>query len=246
MPQTDLSNRKLLLFSNSRDEAGRSLFHAKDELTAHFKGVRKVTFVPYASVMGDWDAYEAHVREAFSEFGVEVESVHRAPNPVDMIRNAEAIAVGGGNTFQLITEIQRHNLVNVIRERALFGTPYIGWSAGSVVACPTIQTTNDMPIAQPQSFQALNLVRFQINAHFTDVHPAGFQGETRRQRLTEYVTANPQSRVIGLPESTWLSVSGRSVVLRGSSDAPLFRAKKADSLLRCGDDLSGMLEPTIS
>ncbi|MEP6780044.1 MAG: dipeptidase PepE, partial [Gemmatimonadaceae bacterium] len=203
-------------------------------------------FVPYASVIGDWDAYEVHVREAFSAYGVEVESVHRAHNPVDMIRNAEAIAVGGGNTFQLITEIQRNNLVNVIRERALFGTPYVGWSAGSVVACPTMQTTNDMPIAQPQSFQALNLVRFQLNAHFTDVHPAGFQGETRRQRLTEFVTANPQSRVIGLPEGTWLSVNGRSVVLRGASHAPLIRAKEVDSLLQSGAELSGILEPANS
>src|SRR3982074_160667 len=129
-----------------------------------------------------------------------------------------------------------------MRERALFGTPYIGWSAGTVVACPTMQNTNDMPIVQPQSFHSLQLVNFQINPHFTDVHPVGFQGETRRQRLTEYVISNPQSRVIGLPEGTWLSVNGHSIVLRGPFDAPLFRVNEADAVLHTGEELNTTLE----
>ena len=236
------SNRRLLLLSNSRDESGRFLQHTGSDVSAHFAGVRKVTFVPFAAVTVGWDAYTQHVREAMGAFGVEVESVHEVRDARHAIEHAEAIAVGGGNTFHLLAQLQRAGLLSFMRARAMSGVPYLGWSAGSVIASPTMQTTNDMPITQPESFASLGLIGFQINAHFTDTHPAGFQGETRRQRLAEYVAANPTSSVVGLPEGTWLRVDGSSVVLRGLHDAPLFRFGAADGVLARNIEIGEQLE----
>lgn len=238
----NVSRRRLLLLSNSRDEAGRFLQHARDDLANHLAGVREVVFVPFAGVTVSWDAYAHHVREAMKEFGIDVRSVHDNGDALALVRSAEALAVGGGNTFHLLANVQRAGLLNAMRERALGGTPYLGWSAGSVIACPTIQTTNDMPITEPDSFKALQLVGFQINAHFTDAHPPGFQGETRRQRLAEFVAANASTNVVGLPEGTWICVSGASIELRGQHDAVLFRANEPDAVVRRNVELSGLLE----
>ncbi|MEO7997297.1 MAG: dipeptidase PepE [Gemmatimonadaceae bacterium] len=242
MPVADYQQRKLLLLSNSRDEAGRFLQHVGNDLVEHLAGVRTITFVPYAGVTISWDAYTHHVREAMATFGVKVVSVHETDDARAAVRDAEAIAVGGGNTFHLLANVQRAGLTDELRSRVLSGVPYMGWSAGSVIACPTMQTTNDMPITEPESFNALGLVGFQINAHFTDAHPPGFQGETRRQRLAEFVAANPNVSVVGLPEGTWLRVHGNSVVLRGRLDAPRFRLNAADTILGRDIDLGGELE----
>lgn len=243
MPSADFQQRKLLLLSNSRDQAGRFLQHLGGDLAEHLAGIRTITFVPYAGVTISWDAYTHHVREAMTAFGVNVVSVHEASDARAAVRDAEAIAVGGGNTFHLLANVQREGLTDLLRNQALNGVPYLGWSAGSVIACPTMQTTNDMPITQPDSFRALGLVGFQINAHFTDAHPPGFQGETRRQRLAEFVAANPGVSVLGMPEGTWLKVRGNSVVLRGQFDAPRFRLDAADVTLNRDSDLASELEP---
>jgi dipeptidase E len=150
--------------------------------------------------------------------------VHHADDPHGAVAGAEAIAVGGGNTFHLLAQLYLTGLLGAIRARARDGAPYVGWSAGSVVACPTIRTTNDMPIVAPPSLDALGLVRCQVNAHFTDVHPPGFQGETRRERLAEFVAVNPRLPVIGLPEGSWLDVRGDAATLGGPHAAPVFGA----------------------
>jgi len=214
--------RRLLLLSNSRSADGKYLAHARDAIAAHFVGIREALFVPYAGVTVTWDAYATRVADAFAPVGVGVRSIHTVADPVAAVGDADAIVVGGGNTFHLLATMQRLGIVDIVRRRTLFGMPYLGWSAGSVVACPTLQTTNDMPIVEPASFAALGLVDFQINAHFTDVHPPGFQGETRRERLAEFVAANPTVRVIGLPEGDWLRVAGDAVVLEGAHDALIF------------------------
>ena len=242
MAVASYAQRKLLLLSNSRDEAGRFLQHLGDDFAEHFAGVRTVTFIPYAGVTISWDAYAQHVREAMAAHGLNLVSLHETDDPRAAIQDAEAIAVGGGNTFHLLANVQRERLIDGIRSKALRGTPYLGWSAGSVIAGPTMQTTNDMPITQPESFKALGLVGFQINAHFTDAHPPGFQGETRRQRLAEFVAANPGVSVIGLPEGTWLRVRGESVMLRGAHAAPRFRLGAGDLTLEQGVDLGAELE----
>ncbi|MEP6834640.1 MAG: dipeptidase PepE [Gemmatimonas sp.] len=242
MRVTDNSNRRLLLLSNSRDDAGRFLQHTGADLASHVAGIRKITFVPYAAVTISWDAYTHLVRETVNAFGFELESVHETNDPRAMIENAEAIAVGGGNTFHLLAHVQRAGLLSLIRARTMIGVPYIGWSAGSVIAAPTMQTTNDMPITQPDSFVSLGLIGFQINAHFTDTHPPGFQGETRRQRLGEYVAANPTATVIGLPEGTWLRVNGSSIVLRGRHAAPVFQFGTPDVIVDCDVEIGDRLE----
>jgi dipeptidase E len=236
--------RRLLLLSNSRDPEGRYLVHAREALAEHLRGVRSLAFVPYAGVgaNAEWDGYAAMVREGFAPLGISIRAVHESADPVAVVRECDAIAVGGGNTFHLLAALQRTGLLDVVRERANDGVPYIGWSAGSVVACPTLGTTNDMPIVQPASFNALGLVRFQINAHFTDAHPPGFQGETRRQRLAEYLAANRGVSVIGLPEGDWLEVNGPAIVLRGAHPAPVFRAGLDAHVAQPGDSVESLLE----
>ena len=181
------------------------------------------------------------MQEALAFCGVEVEAIHGAHDPRRSIENADAIMVGGGNTFLLLATLQQLNVLAAIRERALSGIPYVGWSAGAVLACPTIQTTNDMPIVAPASFESLDLIRFQINAHFTDAHPPGFQGETRRQRIREYLLINSAQSVIGLPEGDWLDVRGAEIRLRGAHAAVLFRANQDDRGIPVGAAVHNVL-----
>jgi dipeptidase E len=227
--------RRLLLLSNSRDEQGRYLHHPREAMAEHFAGVREVLFVPFAGVTVSWDDYAARVREAFGALGIAVRAVHDVDDPHGAVANAEAIAVGGGNTFHLLAQLYLTGLLGAIRARARDGVPYLGWSAGSVVACPTIRTTNDMPIVAPPSLDALGLIRCQINAHFTDAHPPGFQGETRRERLAEFVVANPRLPAIGLPEGSWLDVRGDAASLGGPNAAFVFSPDGARALAPGGD-----------
>lgn len=227
--------RSLLLLSNSRDAEGRYLHHPRAALAEHLAGVRELLFVPFAGVTVGWDDYAARVREALAPLGVGVRSVHDADDPHGAVAGAEAIAVGGGNTFHLLAQLYLTGLLGAIRARARDGVPYVGWSAGSVVACPTIRTTNDMPIVAPPSLDALGLIRCQVNAHFTDVHPPGFQGETRRERLAEFVVANPRLPVIGLPEGSWLDVRGDAATLGGPNAAFVFGADGTREIAPGGD-----------
>ena len=232
--------RRLLLLSNSRDAAGRYLAHCRYALAAHLAGVREVAFVPYAGVTVGWDAYAARVAEALAPLGVAVRGVHTADDPAALVRDAAAVAVGGGNTFHLLAHLYRHRLLDAVRARAAAGAPYVGWSAGSVVACPTLRTTNDMPVVEPPSFDALGLVGVQINAHYTDFHPPGFQGETRAERLAEFVAANPAVPVVGLPEGSWLEARGASLVLGGPHVAPVFRAGRGVERVEPGAELGAL------
>lgn len=237
-----MSDRKLLLLSNSRNADGAFLEHAREAIASHLGGATRVLFVPYAGVTISADAYTAFVRTAFAESGVAVQSVHESPDPREAVSNAEAIVIGGGNTFRLLERLQHHDLLEAIRARIALGVPYIGWSAGSVVAGPTIGTTNDMPIVAPAGFAGLGLVDFHINAHFTDAHPPGFRGETRRERLAEFLVINPSARVVGLPEGSWLRVVGREIALAGPHDAFCFR-RAGTQTLKAGAELNAELEP---
>lgn len=222
---------RLLLLSNSRDAEGRYLHHARAALAERLDGVRHAVFVPWAGVTVSWDDYAALAGEAFAAVGCTLDALHRLRDPVAAVRDADAIVVGGGNTFHLLARLHATGVLDAVRERARGGAPYVGWSAGAVVACPTIRTTNDMPIVEPPTLAALGLVPFQVNAHFTDVHPPGFQGETRRQRLAEFVAANPGVGVVGLPEGSMLRVDGDDVTLLGPHAAPVFGAAGVDRLV---------------
>jgi dipeptidase E len=220
-------NHRLLLLSNSRDAEGRFLHHPQRQIKTFLgSGVGSVLFVPFAGVTVPWQAYADRVRATFAGMDYRLTSVHETTHQVTAVRDAEAIVVGGGNTFHLLLRLYETGLLDVIRERVDAGVPYIGWSAGSVIACPTIRTTNDMPIVEPPSLTALGVVPFQINAHYTDYHPAGFQGETRAERIAEFLVANPHLRVVGLPEGTMLRVERRRIALLGDGSARVFEAGK--------------------
>ncbi|MEG1634889.1 MAG: dipeptidase PepE, partial [Rikenellaceae bacterium] len=208
---------QLLLISNSTNAGEAYLEYPKMQIKKFLeqKKVKRVAFVPYAAVTFSFDAYLEKVRERFSQIGIEVESVHNVTDKIEFIKSAEAIVVGGGNTFQLVDMMQKDGLMELIAERVRCSVPYIGWSAGSNVTCPTLCTTNDMPIVEPQSFKTLNLIPFQINPHYTDAHPDGHAGETREQRILEYIAANKTMTVAGLREGCMFLVDGKVIKLIG-------------------------------
>lgn len=218
-----MPEKRLLLLSSSMVQGAGYLEYCKSEikdfLAAHTK---RVLFVPFAGVVRTFDEYANLVRERFEAMGYRLDSAHEAASASEAVSSAEAIVVGGGNTFHLLRGLYETALIESLRERVLDGVPYIGWSAGSNVACPTIRTTNDMPIVEPPSLRALDLVPFQINPHYTNELPAGHQGETRDQRLAEFVQINPGVYVVGLREGSMLRVEGSNIALRGDKTARVF------------------------
>jgi dipeptidase E len=197
-----------------------------------------VAFVPYAAVTFSYDEYEARVQKRFDDLGIEVRSVHREADPARAIRQAEAVVVGGGNTFALLKKMQEQGLVDAVRMAVTeLRVPYVGWSAGSNVACPSIRTTNDMPIVEPESFAACGLVPFQINPHYLDAHPDGHAGETREQRIEEFLVANPGMRVAGLREGCLLRIEGDRRELVGGRPMRVFRHGDAPKEVNPADSL---------
>ncbi|HVH28277.1 MAG TPA: dipeptidase PepE [Vicinamibacterales bacterium] len=214
---------ELLLISNSTAPGGRYLDHCAPAISALLgSSVKRLLFIPYA--VFDRAGYAATTRARFEELGFALDSVHDAPSsPVRAVERAEAIFIGGGNTFRLIDALWRTGLIEPIRQRVQGGMPYIGSSAGSNVACPTIKTTNDMPVVEPPSFNALSLVPFNINSHYQDPVPGStHMGETREQRIAEFHEENDPP-VVGLREGSWLVVNGIQITLEGSSGARVFR-----------------------
>ena len=233
---------RLLLISNSTNAGEAYLDYPKYQIR-DFLGEQPVesVFIPYAGVTISFNDYEARVKERFEEVGHHITSIHQFPDPVKAILEAGAIVVGGGNTFQLIKMIQDNGLINPVREKVLSGTPYVGWSAGSNVTCPTIRTTNDMPILEPESFNAFNLVPFQINPHYTDKNPPGHAGETREDRIMEYLAANQGDTVLGLREGCMFRVEGKSMSLIGKNPVRLFRYNETPKELGKEYDFSEFL-----
>lgn len=211
------------------------------EIECFLKGIREIVFIPYAAVTFSYAEYESKVQARFSELGIRVRSVHRSKNPAQLIRQAEAICVGGGNTFALTRKMQQQGLMTAILRKIKAGTPYVGWSAGSNVTCPTICTTNDMPILQPDSFKAIGAIKFQINPHYLDANPQGHAGETREQRILEYIEANPRRWVAGLREGCMLRYTEGSLQLIGSRPMRMFRKGVEPFEVKAGDDLSFLL-----
>ncbi len=212
---------RLLLISTSTVFGTRYLEHAFGELRDVLAGARRVLFIPYA--LKDRDAYAARARETFGELGFGLDSLHDAGEPRAAVERAEAVFCGGGNTFRLLTTLYELDLVEPLRRRALDGMPYTGASAGANLACPTIRTTNDMPIVQPPSFEALALVPFQINPHYLDPAPGStHMGETRETRLREFHEEN-ETAVVGLREGAIVRVEGDSLLLKGVAGARVFR-----------------------
>jgi dipeptidase E len=216
--------KRLLLLSNSTNLGEDYLLYARQEIKKILgETVKKILFIPFAGVTSTFEEYTEKVRQVFKTIGYDTESLYQDKNYRELLSNAEAIVVGGGNTFHLVHWLYKTGVIEIIRKKVNNGTPYIGWSAGSNIACPTIKTTNDMPIIDPISFSGLNLVPFQINPHYTDEVIPNHKGETREQRIKEFLVVNPEVYVVGLKEGTMLKIEGSSMKLIGSQTMRLFK-----------------------
>jgi dipeptidase E len=234
---------RLLLISNSTNPGEPYLNYPKNSIK-NFLGIKQVKalFIPYAAVTFSFDLYEEKVSERFREIGHDIISIHHFDDPVSAVNEASAIIVGGGNTWKLLKMIQDNNLIEIVRQKVIAGTPYVGWSAGSNVACPTIKTTNDMPVVEPGTFRAFNFIPFQINPHFLDTNPPGHAGETREQRIEEFIEENQGIFVAGLREGTMLTIDDGRITLQGSGNLRVFKKGMAPMELGSSDDLSFLLK----
>ena len=213
--------KRILLISNSTLHGSGYLDHAELEIRSFLGDVKHVLFIPFA--LHDRDAYTATAQKRFEKMGLELSSVHNALDPEQAVLDTDAVFIGGGNTFRLLKALYDFKLLDPIRERVEAGMPYIGSSAGSNVAGPTIKTTNDMPIVEPPSFNALGLVPFQINPHYLDPDPnSKHMGETREERLRQFLEEN-DTPVAGLREGAMLRIENGETILRGSTGARIFR-----------------------
>lgn len=231
---------QLLLISNSTLHGSGYLDHAEAEIRDFLGDIKRVLFVPFA--LHDRDEYAATAQQRFAKMGFELSSLHTAADPRKAVADTEAIFIGGGNTFRLLKALYDTDVLEPIRQRVTAGMPYIGSSAGSNVAAPTIKTTNDMPIVQPPSFDALNLVWFQINPHYLDADKnSTHMGETREQRLIQYLEEN-DTPVVGLREGAMLRMQDNITLLKGSTGARIFRRGFEPVETSPGDQLDALLQ----
>lgn len=240
IPKSRRSRTRLLLVSNSTMHGGGYLEHCKAELEQFLGDRKRVMFVPYA--LHDHDGYTAKARAAFESMGHELESVHELNHTPQALDDADAVFIGGGNTFRLLAALYHYDLLPKIQARAFAGMHYIGSSAGTNVATLSIRTTNDMPIVQPPSFSALQLVPFQINPHYLDPDPgSAHMGETREERINQFHEEH-STPVLGLREGCMLRVDGDKMELRGTTGARLFRRQQQPEEFTPPCDLSFLLE----
>ena len=218
-------NIRVLTFSSSK-EGNYNYLETAAPLIKNFLGDKPLTiaFVPFASVDGEYEAYTNKVRTALQGLPYTIHTLN-SENAKTIIKNAQVIMVGGGNTFKLLHDIYQLQVMELIRERVRSGIPYIGWSAGANLAGETISTSNDMPIINPGNFIALEFFPFQINPHYYNQPITGFNGETRDQRLTEFLQLNPTKQIVALPEGTALLLEEEKLKLLGNNIAYLFKWK---------------------
>jgi dipeptidase E len=234
-------DKRILLISNSTLHGSSYLDHAENEIRDFLKDAKSILFVPYA--LFDRDEYAAMAAERFQRMGYELLSAHTAADPVEAVNKTDAIFIGGGNTFRLLKTLYEAHLLEPIRQRVANGMPYIGSSAGSNVAGPTIKTTNDMPIVQPPSFDALGLVPFQISPHYLDPDPnSTHMGETQEDRIVEFLEEN-DTPVAGLREGSMARIENGVTTLKGVNGARIFRRNAAPVEMQTGMQLDELLWP---
>ncbi len=236
--------KKLMLISNSTNAGEAYLGWPREAIKNYLETnkIKKVLFVPYAGVGITYDEYTSKVKTVFNELGFEIYGIHNEANPIEAVRKAEAIAVGGGNTFHLVYMLHKLNLMSVIKDVVEKGCVYMGWSAGSNVACPSLKTTNDMPIIEPESFNCTGLIPFQINPHYLDANPEGHGGETREQRIEEFLMVNQNISVVGLREATYLLLDGNQISLHGERVMRIFKYGLPAYEVMAGDDIGFLLK----
>lgn len=236
--QLILKMKNLLLASTSTVYGSGYLEYLLPELQIHFKDCATLLFIPYARPGGiTHEEYTAKVALAFAKINIAVKGIHEFENPVEALQNAKGIFTGGGNTFVLVSHLYKNQLMEILAQKLKSGTPYLGTSAGSNIAGLTIQTTNDMPIVYPPSFQSLGMMPFNLNPHYLDSGgPENHMGETREDRIKEFHAFN-SIPVLGLREGSWLDIKGDSIMLKGNLKARLFRQNQQPEELESGTDL---------
>lgn len=235
----------LVLLSNGSG-AGGLLADRLDLISDLCVGVTEALFIPYASVVQEWATRTDQVAAALEPTGLRVRSLDEEPDIARALVDCEAVIVGGGNTFALLHHLRRRGVTELLRDRVRAGCRYLGWSAGANLACPTIATTNDMPVLDPGGLEALALVPFQINPHHTDAEPPGYAGESRDERIAEFLHLHPGVGVLGLPEGGWLRVTGGRYHLGGTSPAWWFRHAALRQALPVGPALLPVGAPASS
>jgi len=220
----------LLLLSNSTNYGEPYMKWCSSIISNFVNDNSSVVFIPYAAVGFSYNDYTDKVNQALSSYNIKVHNLDDFDDKIQALQDATAIFVGGGNTFHLLKSLQKLNLINTIQKLVSNGLTYVGWSAGSNIASPTICTTNDMPIVEPESFDSLGLVPFQINPHFTEELIPNHGGESRLQRLSEYLAANPKQKVFALPESSYLIQKNRQLTYFGQTNGKLITSIGIDNI----------------
>jgi len=233
--------KNLIIASTSTLHNGAYLEYLLPELSAHFKDVKTLLFIPYARPSGiSHQEYTQKASEAFAKINIKVKGIHEFENAEEAINNAEGIFTGGGNTFLLVFQLYRNKVMQVLANAIKSGIPYLGTSAGSNITGLTMQTTNDMPIIYPPSFQTLGLIPFNLNPHYLDPDlNSKHMGETRETRIKEFHAFNSLP-VLGLREGSWLDVKGEKIILKGDLSARLFKQNQNPEELETGSDLSNL------
>ena len=233
--------KNLIIASTSTLHEGDYLEYLLPELSVHFQNVKTILFIPYARPSGiSHEDYTKKVSEAFAKINIKVKGIHEFENPEEAINTAEGIFTGGGNTFLLVSQLYKNKVMQVLSEAVKNGIPYLGTSAGSNITGLTMQTTNDMPIIYPPSFQTLGLIPFNLNPHYLDPDlNSKHMGETRETRIKEFHSFNSLP-VLGLREGSWLDVKGDKIILKGNLPARLFKQNQAPEELETGSDLSNL------
>lgn len=231
--------KNIIIASTSTLHGGDYLDYLLPELQLHFKDCKTILFIPYARPGGiSHDEYTAKVALAFAKINIAVKGIHEFEDPASAIQHAEGIFTGGGNTFLLVSQLYKNNIMAVLSDTVKNGTPYLGTSAGSNICGLTMQTTNDMPIIYPPSFQTLGLISFNLNPHYLDADKQStHMGETRETRIQEFHAFNSVP-VLGLREGSWLDVKGEKITLKGNLSARLFRQNQIPEELESGTDVS--------
>ena len=233
--------KNCIIASTSTLYGGKYIDYLLPELKQHFQNCKSILFIPYAQPSGlSYDEYTNRVAVAFSELNIAVRGIHEFEDPKAAIEEAEGIFTGGGNTFLLVFQLYKNKVMDVLAEAIKKGTPYLGSSAGSNICGLTMQTTNDMPIIYPPSFQTLGIVPFNINPHYLDADlQLKHNGETRKMRIKEFHFLNSPP-VLGLREGSWLEVKGNKITLRGGLCARLFQQNSAPEEIESESDLSDL------
>lgn len=230
--------KKMIVASTSTLFGERFLKYLIPVLKLHFKDIDRLLFIPYARPGGvSYETYTQLVKEALIELPFEVSGIHDFKDPKSAVENAEAVFIGGGNTFVLLDTLIRHDLISILKSVVENGKPYLGTSAGSNIVGPNVKTTNDMPIVHPESLNSLDLIPFNINPHYLDPDPKSkHKGETRETRIKEFHTYNSEM-VIGLREGSWIAVNGDEMFLKGKHTARIFQKGKLPFELESGAKL---------